>query len=69
MACNEMFGNFDGAKSGDMSMGDVDMNAYFNLVKCEIGLFDPMMNEYYQNMNTLYEAARLIDQKQSALAH
>ena len=61
MACNEMFGNFDGVKSGDMTMGNVDVNAYFSLEKCELGLFDPLMEKYCADIKTLYDAARLID--------
>ena len=45
------------------------MEKQFELKRCEIGLFNPKIDEYYHNMVMLRDAAKLIDRKQSTRAH
>lgn len=45
-----------------MPNGDINMDAYFKLEKCEIGLFNWRMKEFYENLKIIIDAARIIDQ-------
>ena len=60
-----MFGNF----KGDIWGGQVDMNREFELKKCEIGLFNPKIEEYFYSLEMIKDAAKLLDKKQSTRAH
>ena len=46
MACQEMFGNWKESTWG----GIVDMDKHFEFKKCEIGLFNPKVEEYFYNI-------------------
>jgi len=54
-----MFGNF----KGDIWGGQVDMNREFELKKCEIGLFNPKIEEYFYSLEMIKDAAKLLDKK------
>jgi hypothetical protein len=39
------------------------MDKQFEFKKCEIGLFDPKIDEYYYSIEMIRDAAKLIDKK------
>ena len=45
------------------------MDKTFEFKKCEIGLFNPKIEEYYYNVKMIRDAAKHLDKKQSGRAH
>lgn len=39
------------------------MNREFELKKCEIGLFNPKIEEYFYSLEMIKDAAKLLDKK------
>jgi hypothetical protein len=45
------------------------MDCKFELKKCNIGLFNPKIEEYFYSIEMIKDAAKLIEKKQTTLAH
>lgn len=60
MACNGMLGNFNGEPIWG---GILDMEKQFALTKCELGLFNPKIEELFFSVSMIRDAAKLLDKK------